>query len=477
MKKINYILSTATLLLVACQREIAPQEPAVAVPGPTSFTASVEVDPDSKAVLGLNGESKKPQTFWEDGDAISIFTSADGNSQSGKSYKFTTTLQASSTSADFSLAEEKEFGSGMYFAAYPYRNNTRGVNYTGNSGYYRMAGNQIPTTQTLVAGSFDRNAILAVAFAESGNTLEFKNATALLKFRVAETNIVAGRIQVDKADAISGTFRADVKTDTKALSLETYSGGTTFNFVDFTIDGSTALSTGTDYYVVVRPTTLTSDLKIYLNGNLVKTINTSQLASIERNKIYNLGTLTTPGVAVEKVLTFDFTRTPLEGWPTKGNYTYVAGGTQCTYPLYGQNYTFVLADSGGCSKANTFWATTNPGNRIALAAQYRYFGFPAIPGYKLVEVSCLNIRCSSNDTTTDPKIAVTDRIATSTAAAGALTDESDDIVDGGEFQTWVNAGGQRYTYTLSGTTANTVYYFYAKAKGAIANLTLTYIPI
>ena len=60
---------------------------------------------------------------------------------------------------------------------------------------------------------------------------------------------------------------------------------------EFTIDGSTPLSAGTDYYVAVRPTTLTSELRVYLNGNLVKTINNSQLAALQRNKVYNLGTL------------------------------------------------------------------------------------------------------------------------------------------------------------------------------------------
>lgn len=467
MKKTIFILSAASLMLAACTQEMVPQEPVVAVPGPTSFTASIEVDPTPKAVLGLNGSSK-PQTFWENGDAISIFTSADGTSYSGKSYKFTTTLLANSTSAEFSLAEEKVFGSGMYYAAYPYRNNTRGVNFTGSDGTYKMAGNQIPNSQALVAGSFDKNAILAVAFAESGNSLEFKNATALLKFRVAETNIVAGRIQVDNADAISGTFRADVNTSTKELSLEKYSGATTYNYVNFTIDGNTALSTGTDYYVVVRPTALTSDLKIYLNGNLVKTINTSKLAAIERNQIYNLGTLSTPANIAEKKLVFDFTGAALSGWPTADNWKNGPGALDCTYPLYGTDYHFFLTDCGNASKARVAWVSSAGG--LILYTTWRYVGLPAIEGYKLVKVT--GTMCLSTKTR---KAAIVKNVVADNTA-GSIS-EQHQFVSGGAEMTWGTKDAE-YTFNLSGTEGNTVYYFLCtNTSVGVSNLTLTYVPI
>ena len=268
------------MLLAACTVEVIPGNSVKSEP--VSFIASFEGDAVSKAVLDLNGSSK-PQTFWEDGDAINVFSSGNGDSQSNViGYEFSTSLGANSTIADFSYAGDDFVSGDKYFATYPYRTNKRGVNFTGSSDTFRMAGLQIPSSQTLVAGSFDKNAALSVAFADGGSTsLVFKNATALIKFRVSDDDVVSGRIKVDDADAISGTFRADIATDTKELSLETY-GQPTSSTVEFTIDGATPLSTGTDYYVAVRPTSLTSTLKIYLNEILVKTIdNACSILNVE----------------------------------------------------------------------------------------------------------------------------------------------------------------------------------------------------
>ena len=453
--------------MAACTAEIEPAVSEESIPGPTVFTASIEADPISKAVLDLNG-SGHPQTFWENGDAISIFTSADGDSHSGTSYKFVTTLGANSTTADFALDEAKEFGSGMYFASYPYQSNTRGVNYTGSSDTYRMAGLQLPASQTLVANNFDKKAALAVAFTESGNNLAFKNATALLKFRVSESGIYAGRIEVDGGDAISGTFRADVNTSTKELSLETY-GQPTYNYVDFTIDGSTALSTGTDYYVAIRPLTLTSDLKIFLNGNLVKSINSSQLAAVQRNKIYNLGTLTTPANPLEKVLKFDFSGTAKDGWPTADKWKSAPGELNCTYPLYGTDYNFFLTDCGNASQARVAWVSASGG--LILYTTWRYVGLPAIAGYKLVKVSG-NMCLSTNS---KRKAAIVKGVAADNTL-GTIADLHE-FVTGGESTGWTNKG-TTYTFNLSGTEGNTVYYFLCtNTSVGVSDFTLTYVPI
>ena len=93
---------SAALVLAACSQEIIPNENNAAefVAGPTSFTAVMEGD-EAKAVIGLNG-SNKPQTFWEDGDAINVFSSAVSGSTAG--FKFTTSLSANSTSAEFTYS-------------------------------------------------------------------------------------------------------------------------------------------------------------------------------------------------------------------------------------------------------------------------------------------------------------------------------------------------------------------------------------
>lgn len=163
-------------------------------------------------------------------------------------------------------------------------------------------------------------------------------------------------------------------------------------------------------------------------------------------------------------LTFDFKGSPLEGWPT-AKHDHVDGGTACVYPLDGKNYTFVLADCDGASACQAFWS---PEIGIALNAQYRYLGLPALEGYYLFRVTCTNVKLATNT----PKIGIT-KIITANAAHPV----DGDFVTGGEYQTWDANGGGTYSYTLTGTEANKMYYLYAHTKGAVSELELTYAPV
>ena len=115
-----------------------------------------------------------------------------------------------------------------------------------------------------------------------------------------------------------------------------------------------------------------------------------------------------------------------------------------------------------------FWRPTP--SSLAFGAQYRYLGLPAIENYRLVKVYCENIEFS----TTAPKVYITNKVAESATAAGAVNNDSADVVSGGEYQMWAAAGGGKYTYNLTGTEVNTVYYIYAQAKGAVTRIDLTY---
>lgn len=455
MKHFIYIFAAA-LAVAACTREPAPSAPASE---PVVFTAHAELNPGTKAILDLNGSSK-PQTFWEDGDAINVFTSGDGDSQSGKGYQFTTSLGANATSATFSYAGG-DFKSGSYYAIYPYTNKTRGVNFTGDDGTYRLAGTVIPNSQTLVAGSFDRTAGVAIAYSDGSTSLDFKNATALIKFRVADGDITGGWIEVDEADAITGTFMTQVNTSTRELALNTYAQGASYNVAEFTIDGSTPLSAGTDYYVAVRPTTLTSELRVYLNGNLVKTINNSQLAALQRNKVYNLGTLSSGTPAATKSLTFDFSVAPLAGWPTADNWDTKAGNLDCTYNLSGTDYHFLLTDAANATSARVAWDSSKGG--LVWFNASRYLGLPALSGYRLREVS--GVMCLSTKST---------RKADVSRTVAAKSGDADNCVYGGSPMAW-NTKGTTYTFRLKGTTADTRYYLACSAVSiGVSSLTLVY---
>lgn len=168
-------------------------------------------------------------------------------------------------------------------------------------------------------------------------------------------------------------------------------------------------------------------------------------------------------------LSFSFTGDPYEGWPTAAKYTHVDGGVECVYPLNGVNYVFVPADCNTASAGQAFWQPPVDGKPgyFAFNAQYRYLGLPKLEGYTLIRVICHNVKLSA----TVPKVGIVKSIATS-----ASHPAEDAYVAGGAIQSWDAEGGQEYTYKLSGTEANTRYYIYAYAKGAVDRIDLIYNP-
>ena len=171
------------------------------------------------------------------------------------------------------------------------------------------------------------------------------------------------------------------------------------------------------------------------------------------------------GEGDEKVfLSFDFTGDPQPGWPTQDKATriHVDGGTTCTYTLDGEDYQFICADCDGAATLDVFWATTG---KLYMSSQWRYFGLPVIEGKRLVKISC---ECLYYTASIQPKMGVVKRIL------GLKENPTeDDIVPGGEIQTW-DVDETWYTFNLSETEGDTVYFIYCEAKGGWTTLELTY---
>ena len=454
-------MAGALLALAGCTRiqeeDAAGGKSAEAEVTTVSFTCSISGDDAVKSVIGTNDKGKR-QNLWENGDKITVYSQGNGDSGTMAGYAFSTS--DNDFEAEFSYTGGDWVG-GNVMAIYP-ATGSRAVNF----GTYRMAQVDLPKSQTLVAGSFDPSAAIATAYAKEGSTnLEFKNAVALLKFRVSDADIKGGWIEVGEGDAISGRFCADLDQDTYVPSLTVYTQ-TTYNRVDFTLDGSTSLSTGTDYYIAVRPTAISSYLKVYLNGYLVKSYTSAQVSSLERNKIYSLGTLTTAGAA-ETVLEFDFTSAPdvTPAWPTdltKGNYPHVDGGIERVYPLYGTDYTFVLADCGKAKNTQAQVYINTATKALVLNAEKRYVGFPVISGFKLTKVVCFK---PSGSTSTQMEIVDTIMPDASSHPSG------EHII--APAQTWPQ-NGVNYTYVLDGTDSSSRYYLYAIKAGSTSKITLHY---
>ena len=469
--KINrlFLYAAALVMAVSCGKE-TPETPKTPADGRVSFTAYTETppaaEPQAKATIELNG-NQRPQTFWEDEDKISVYSSANMSTSARSSYIFSTQLEKASASATFGYDGE-DFAGGNYIAIYPHTETTRAVNFTAKAltnktdspqyegTAYRIAKVSVPTRQTLVAGGFDRSAMVMTAYTENPSELHFKNAVALVKFNVADADVSSGAI-IASESVISGTFRADIISDTDEPILVDY-GQTVSDRVDFSTGDP--LLTETDYYVAVRPDDLKNGFKVYLNRVLVKSISAEQLGSFERNKIYDLGTLSLPKDT--KTLSFDF-NSLLKDWPTEDTYK---TGTQnvnlsCTYKLEEVDYTFILANPIDPTNVKYPYCT---GNTLFLC-KYRYLGLPIIEGYTLTGVTFTNASTGAN---TSRALGIS-----STIASG---ENEPEFVKGGELQYVSNASGP-WSFYLNGTSAGLQYYLWCTIDTPISNITLTYTQI
>ena len=141
-----------------------------------------------------------------------------------------------------------------------------------------------------------------------------------------------------------------------------------------------------------------------------------------------------------KELTFDLSSNP-GGWPTANSTTL----TEYTYTLNEVDYTFALKNV----KCNSGYL---------MLTQPAVLGLPAIEGYKLTKVEATN----SGGCSTTTKVG----ISSSSSEAN--------YVEGGSIQTW-STTSTTYTYNLTETSVNTMYYMYATNKNAqVVSLTLTY---
>ena len=167
--KLFFIAAIAALSAVACNNDIFLEEPQI-IPSVATYTAYVDAV-DTKAVLD-GGVSK-----WS-GDELIQIVGKNGN------YMFGTSVTGASSYATFTYKGEGQFNETEVMAVYPY--GTGG--HSGNLVEKSVANVTVPSNQSPVAGSYDPNAAVAVAYS-TNDKLSFKNAVALLKFTMGSSNI------------------------------------------------------------------------------------------------------------------------------------------------------------------------------------------------------------------------------------------------------------------------------------------------
>lgn len=275
MKKNLFMIAAVAIAAVACNKELPQEQIPV---GEAKVYSAIADGNETKAVL--NGKA----TNWENGDAILIY---DGTSAA----KYVTSLETPAPNADFVIADgETALAGKKVIAVYPewadgYKSSVADVEgKTLNKAY-------LASNQNAKAGSYDPNTAIAMAYSEDAN-LEFKNATALLKFTVANENVKTVTVYSISGEKITGEWALDYNNGApKATPAE---GDASKGWVELSA-GEGTFEVGTEYFISVYPQILAGGfgLEFGFEGVSAKQLVKKYESSVEfkRNVILNLGNL------------------------------------------------------------------------------------------------------------------------------------------------------------------------------------------
>ena len=280
------VAAVALFAAASCNKEL-PQENLPAVGETVVYTASTD-GADTKAVL--NEETNKSE--WEAGDAITVHDGTKG---------WTFTAAEAGANVDFSNSE----GFGEYrsvLAVYPAGTYTADVEAKTAMAY-------IPTYQSVMAGTYDDKAALAVAYSEN-DKFAFKNAHALIKFTVKSPNIKAIEFYGNNGEAITGNMLVSLNeknTISSVVGQETvfeegtdneWTGkGTWVKCSSADENNNWCFTNGETYYAVIAPASFDEgvSLNIFLNdgsyeGKKIEKVKTTTSGLIlKANTILNIG--------------------------------------------------------------------------------------------------------------------------------------------------------------------------------------------
>jgi len=247
-----------------------------------------------------------------------------------------------------------------------------------------------------------------------------------------------------------------------------YSAGSTYNYIKVDPKNIAFNTTGFDIWFTTLPINLTTGdsltVAVTTNKNtysfikvLSKNVNFNNGAVSEFTIDYN------KCITPYKTLVFDFSTNP-GGWPSGAtNWTSKdLSSVTLPYKLGETTYNFIGATcTDGTTRGWAWgWQSKAEVNFFCFNTQ-RFFGLPALEGYKLVTVKFKQ----EMGTNTSRKAGIT----------AAISDQTKQVyIPGGDLKV-VGTNGDEYSFTLTQTTANTVYYIAAvSASTGIATLSLTY---
>lgn len=319
MKNQKAVFAVLAVLFAAtaCQKEFSFQdELVVEEPVPAEFTieASVDVN-ETRAFLDETGD-----IFWNQGDALAVF-------QGSKAEPYLFVTEEEGLSCSFTYNGDLNAEDGNFLALYPYNAEAR----QSSSGVITTV---LPSEQTAAAGTFGKDANLAVAYAPFRQPMSFKNAAAYAKvsFKTTDQSAAVTKItirSVDESILLSGavtltpTIQDDAVTDVTTVVTDGVP------YASVVAPAGTTLAPDTDYYIVVAPAALTSGYRVEFTTSDGLTFSkdytgtTYNAAAFKRNFIATVG---------KKNL--DKYETPLEGyWRVTSQAEFGEGSYLFGYPM------------------------------------------------------------------------------------------------------------------------------------------------
>ena len=279
MRKLRFAALAAMMMsaAVSCMNEIDDFGSDVSIDGEVVFTASVP-GAETKAVLDGN------KSWWQNGDKITVHNGTKG-------FEFVTSLSENAQKADFSYGgtDFTATDDGV-IAVYP-----AGL-VTSADIAKKSVNASVPVSQRATAGSYDKDAALAVAFSQT-DKLQFRNAVALVKFTVTVPNVKGAVFTGNNGEAVAGNVQVVLNEDNSiggVTVLPTSVDGAEpalCTEVGLYAEGDGFLTPGTTYYIAVAPTTFTKGfaLDLVVDGERHRVKNVDKEYIVKPNKILNFG--------------------------------------------------------------------------------------------------------------------------------------------------------------------------------------------
>lgn len=445
--KIFFAAVAAAFGLASCSQELTPVEKPQGNLVTVNFGAEASITCPTKATLTTEDE-KLFTSAWENGDALSVKYSNDNKTAGATT---SGVVSATWTTDHFEAKMPEYHGMWDYNVVYP-EPDAEGVVDFGSA--RTQKGNAYNSKYDLMKGSAIAEGADAGKTAAGENIVfNMKRQTAVAYFHLKsalDEEVVSAKLSVTDGKIASSSVK--LSSHTTGFDLSTKD----LDEITITFDEGTApKASDFQLWFNVLPTKYTKmTLTVETTGHKL-TLNNNTAGEFKAENLYK--TVLTPeaGKWIPKGgfsggdLVFDFKTVQPKGWPTsKDNAT---AGTY-KYVVNGVDYSFIHGTGIYC-------AGTTPTSAYLMITKGSSLGLPAIRGYRLVKVvGTLN---DTGNPSTNAQISITN---------------GTDVVSGGTTQTW-NTQGADYTYTLTETEENTIYYLSVNNKNCqVIKLVLSYEP-